>query len=165
MITCVAFDPGYDRLGWAVGEVHAGSVKKLLAYGAVQTSARDTLHMRYLQLLKEIGLLLKQYNPTHAALESLFFATNKKTALTVSEARGILIAQLLMHPCHVSEYTPLQVKQAVTGSGAAEKKAVDKMVRLQLALPTTPILDDTMDALGVLLTFAARFEFEERMRT
>ncbi len=163
MITCMAFDPGYDRLGWAVGDIEAGTVKHLHGYGAVQTSSKDTLHTRYVQILTETAVLLDRYKPTHAALESLFFATNKKTALHVSEARGVLIAQLLTHHCRLSEYTPLQVKQAVTGTGSAEKRSVDKMVRLQLALPTGPILDDTMDALGVLITFAARWAFEERM--
>ncbi len=162
MTTCIAFDPGYDRLGWAVGEVSHGSITKLVAYGAIITNPKETLHERYTQILNELDALMLQYQPQEAALESLFFATNKKTALHVSEARGVLISVLLRQHCLLFEYTPLQVKQAVTGNGRAEKAAVDRMVRMQLALPPTKILDDTMDALGVLLTYATRSHFEKR---
>lgn len=162
MSRCIAFDPGFDRLGWAVGELSAGKVTELKGYGAIITNPKETLHQRYSQILTELEALLNEYAPTEAAIESLFFATNKKTALHVSEARGILISVLLRHECSISEYTPLQIKQAVTGYGNAEKSAVDKMVRLQLKLPATKILDDTMDALAVLLTYATRGYFEKR---
>lgn len=158
----MAFDPGYDRLGWAVGEIEKGSVQQLTAYGAIITNPKQTLHQRYSQILTELEALVITHHPTAAAIESLFFATNRKTALHVSEARGILISVLLRHQCELSEYTPLQIKQAVTGYGNAEKTAVDKMVRLQLKLPNTKILDDTMDALAVLLTYATRGYFEKR---
>lgn len=162
MSTCIGFDPGYDRLGWAVGEVDKGSIKHLIAYGAIITDPLQSLHQRYSQILTELETLINTHHPTEAALESLFFATNRKTALHVSEARGILISVLLRHHCELSEYTPLQIKQAVTGYGKAEKTAIDKMVRLQLKLPDTKILDDTMDALAVLLTHASRGYFEKR---
>lgn len=158
----MGFDPGYDRLGWAVGEVEKGAIQQLTAYGAIITDPHQTLHQRYSQMLTELETLVITHHPTAAAIESLFFATNRKTALHVSEARGILISVLLRHHCELSEYTPLQIKQAVTGYGNAEKTAVDKMVRLQLKLPDTKILDDTMDALAVLLTYATRGYFDKR---
>ncbi len=158
----MGFDPGYDRLGWAVGELENGKIVQLTAYGAIITDPQQTLYQRYAQILTELETLVVTHQPTEAAIESLFFATNRKTALHVSEARGILISVLLRHDCQLSEYTPLQIKQAVTGYGNAEKTAVDKMVRLQLKLPNTKILDDTMDALAVLLTYATRGYFEKR---
>lgn len=156
-ITLMAIDPGYDRVGWAIG-VLQGTQLHQVAYGLIQTSPKDSLVSRYQQIDTELTALVVKYQPTEAAIESLFFYNNKSTAIHVAEARGVIISTFFRHQMKVAEYTPLQIKQAVTGFGQADKKAVEKMVMLQLKKFLTPtndkIIDDTLDALACLLTHA-----------
>jgi len=150
----LAIDPGFDRVGWAVGKSERGQIS-VLAYGCIQTSPRQTLFIRYQQIIQELEQLIRQHQPTELAIESLFFFKNQKTVMPVSEARGVIIGCCLKANLAVFEYTPLQIKQAVTGYGRADKKQVAKMMRLQLKLDDRPIIDDAMDALATLLTHAA----------
>lgn len=165
-ITIIGIDPGYDRLGWAIGKISASakqasainqkpSYKKLniIDYGCIQTNKKDQLFTRYQQLQTQLATIINKYQPQIAVIESLFFFKNKKTALQVSEARGVVIAYFLSQNLNIFEYTPLQIKQSVTGYGKADKLAVDKMLRMQLELINKPILDDAMDAIGVVFTY------------
>lgn len=147
----MGIDPGYDRLGWAVGKM-VGSHLEIIDYGFIMTEKWQTIFQRYNHLRIALEKLIGDFHPTEAAIESLFFSKNQKTAMKVSEARGIILSSLLRFECEIFEYTPQEVKQGVTGFGKAEKNAVDKMVRLQLKLGDEKILDDTMDALAILLT-------------
>ncbi|MBD3279706.1 MAG: crossover junction endodeoxyribonuclease RuvC [Candidatus Pacebacteria bacterium] len=147
----LGIDPGYDRIGWAVGQISRRQLK-LQDYGCLTTSKKLPLMQRYQQLIKQTQQLIKKFRPQQLAIESLFFFKNKKTALKVSEARGVMLAELLKQQVKVFEYTPLQIKQAVTGYGRANKQAVAKMVRLQLKLTQKKIIDDAIDALAVLIT-------------
>lgn len=157
-ITLMAIDPGYDRVGWAIGQVQGSQIQSVV-FGLIQTNHLDSLMTRYQQIDEELSQLLTKYAPQEAAVESLFFATNRRTAMHVSEARGIIISCIFRHHVKFAEYTPLQIKQAVTGFGKADKVAVEKMVRLQLGkfltTNTEKIVDDTLDALGLLLTHAS----------
>jgi crossover junction endodeoxyribonuclease RuvC len=153
-VVILGIDPGYDRVGWCVAEVNGGQLK-LLEYGSVETSKSAQLIARYQQIDTEITALLQKYHPQEAALESLFFFANKTTAMHVSEARGVIISALFRHQVECFEYTPLQVKQAVTGYGRADKSAVERMVRMQVGLSNAKVLDDTIDAVGVAITHAA----------
>lgn len=150
--TILGIDPGFDRMGWAVGIINSKNELSLQEYGCILTTKSDDIFVRYTQLQKELSSIISKYKPQEAAIESLFFLNNQKTAMRVSEARGLIIASLLSAECGVFEYTPLQIKQAITGYGRAEKNAVDKMVRLQLKIQEKKIVDDTMDALAILLT-------------
>jgi crossover junction endodeoxyribonuclease RuvC len=159
MITLLGIDPGYDRIGWAVGHVQ-GSKLAVVEFGCIETDKTQSLIDRYQQIDTQLEAVIKKLQPAEAAVESLFFFKNQTTAMHVSEARGIIISCLFRHRVSFAEYTPLQIKQAVTGYGRADKKAVDKMVRLQLGLKTgngkaEKILDDTMDALAILITHSA----------
>jgi crossover junction endodeoxyribonuclease RuvC len=156
-ITIIGIDPGYDRLGWCIGTLAAG-VPHIKQFGIIQTSATQTLFERYLQLQKELEEIIHQFKPQEAAIESLFFFNNAKSAMKVAEARGIILACLLNQQVHVEEYTPLEMKQAVTGFGRADKKAVERMLRLQFHLTETKIMDDTMDAIGMMLAHAVSRE-------
>lgn len=158
----MGIDPGYDRVGWGIGAVNARYEVELLAFGLIQTSKADLIFKRYQQIQIELAEVLSTYNPTSVGLETLFFSKNTKTALRVSEARGIIIGKLIEYNCAVSEYSPIQVKQAVTGYGQADKLAVEKMVRLQMKLTEKNILDDTMDALALLLTHSTQYKYEKR---
>lgn len=155
----MGIDPGYDRIGWAVCSLAGGKLTPQ-AYGCIRTNSKETNLQRYQQLSLELSSLLELHKPHHAAVESLFFATNQKTAIAVAQARGIILGQLFDHSVSVHEYTPLQVKQAAAGYGSADKAAVEKMVRLQLQLPQEKILDDTIDALAMVITLQTRLRID-----
>jgi crossover junction endodeoxyribonuclease RuvC len=150
--TILGIDPGYDRLGWAIGTAQGRNWRDI-HHGVIQTSSQESLVNRYQVLDNELTKIIKTHQPTVAAIESLFFFKNQKTALKVSEARGVIISACLRQKLTIEEFTPLQIKQAVTGYGRADKKAVEKMVRMQLKLEKQPIIDDVIDALAVMLTY------------
>lgn len=145
----IGIDPGYDRIGLAIGH-KVGSAWQLPDYRCLQTDKTHTLFERYQQIATELEQLITTHRVQEAAIESLFWFKNQSTALDVSEARGVIIATLLRQHIQISEYTPLQIKQAVTGYGRSDKQAVAKMVRLELGLTGT-IIDDTIDALAALI--------------
>ncbi|MDR0463229.1 MAG: crossover junction endodeoxyribonuclease RuvC [Pseudomonadales bacterium] len=147
-------DPGFDRLGWSVAQF-VNNKCNLLSYGLITTNKKDTLCQRYLDLANQFEVLVQEFKPTQAALESLFFQNNQKTAIAVAQARGIILSALLRSGATCYEYTPPQIKLAVAGHGKADKKSVEKMVRAQIALPDEKIIDDTIDSLAVLLTHFA----------
>lgn len=151
----IGIDPGYDRIGWAVCQTEHHQLVPL-GYGCIRTNAKETQLQRYQQLARELSSILQQYHPTDAAVESVFFSTNQKTGIAVAQARGIILAQLFVHQVTIYEYTPLQIKLATTGYGSADKAAVEKMVRLQIGLPKTRIIDDAIDALAMVITLQAR---------
>lgn len=148
----LGIDPGFDRVGYAVGQ-KSGQQIHVLSFGLIQTQVHDDIFDRYHQIMEELTQVATTYKPSVAIIESLFFATNRKTALRVSEARGVIITTLLSQGLAIQECTPLQLKLSVTGYGKADKQAVAKMVRLQLKLPDDKIQDDVMDALGLLLVY------------
>lgn len=145
----IGIDPGYDRVGIAIGQKN-GQAWQLLDYHCIQTDKKATLFARYAQIATELEELITKYQVKEAGIESLFWFKNQSTALDVSEARGVIIATLLRHQISISEYTPLQVKQSLTGYGRADKKAVEKMVRSELSL-NDKIIDDTIDALAIMI--------------
>ncbi|MBT4124741.1 MAG: crossover junction endodeoxyribonuclease RuvC [Candidatus Pacebacteria bacterium] len=148
----LGIDPGYDRLGWAVG-TPVGNNWENLIYGCIETPKEMKLFDRYKILNIELKKIIKLYKPETAIIESLFFFKNQKTALKVSEARGVILSTCFSKNMKLFEFTPLQIKQAVTGYGRADKKAVEKMVRLQLKLGSQKIIDDAIDALAVMMTY------------
>jgi crossover junction endodeoxyribonuclease RuvC len=150
-IHILAIDPGFDRVGYAVGLLE-NSKLTIKEYDLIQTNKKDTLFKRYQQIQNKLLQLVEQYKIDECSIESLFFFKNQKTALTVSEARGIIIGTLLKFNVTIHEYTPLQIKQALTGYGRADKKAILKMVQLQTKLDLKNAMDDTVDALAILLT-------------
>jgi crossover junction endodeoxyribonuclease RuvC len=126
----------------------------------IQTSKDWSLTERYTEIDKQLSAIITKHTPSEAALESLFFFKNITTAMHVSEARGVILSSLLRHQVTCFEYTPLQVKQSVTGYGRADKSAVERMVEMQLGsqmkeLKKPKLLDDTLDAIAVALTHGA----------
>ena len=147
----IAIDPGYDRIGWAVGIKHQTQTK-IIEYGLIQTNRNYTLHQRYQQISDQLIKVISKLQPTVCAIEKLFFARNKTTALKVAEARGVIINTCQNLGLSVYEYSPNEVKLAVAGSGGADKVAVEKMLRLQLNLTKEKMIDDITDALAILVT-------------
>jgi crossover junction endodeoxyribonuclease RuvC len=149
----VGIDPGTATTGYGVIDEHADRLI-LVAYGTVCTPSGKPPAQRLLQLYDQLIGLLTLHVPDSAAVESLFFQKNIRTALSVGQARGAALLALAQRAVPVSEYTPLEVKQAVTGYGAAEKRQVQTMVRTLLSLEELPKPDDAADALAVAICHA-----------
>ena len=149
----LGIDPGYAIVGWGVIEYN-GSKFRTLGYGSIQTPAGMPTVERLERIYIGMNELIKKYKPDEMAVEELFFNTNSKTAIVVAEARGIILLSAKVNGVNISEYTPLQVKQAVVGYGRAEKKQVITMVTSLLNLPAPPKPDDTADALAIAVCHA-----------
>lgn len=147
----LGIDPGYGRFGWGV--VEGNRVRQVLvAYGCEETEAGEAAPQRYLLILQKLERLIKEYAPDQAAVETLFYFKNAKTVIKVSESRGVVVMGLARAGVPVYDYTPLQVKQAVTGYGRAEKQQVQTMVKAILKLKEVPKPDDAADAIAVGIT-------------
>lgn len=146
----LGIDPGYAIVGFGlVSEV--GGRLTTSVYGAIQTPAKLPLSERLLMIHRELVALIVKYTPTVVGLERLYFAKNAKTAMDVGQARGVILLTCMQHNLPVYEFTPLQVKQAVCGTGGADKGQVQRMVRTLLGLHETPKPDDVADALAVAI--------------
>ena len=149
----LGIDPGLATVGYGVIEYHKG-VFTTLSYGSVTTPAHTPVEQRLKTIHEDIDTIIKRFAPDEMAIEELFFNQNITTAITVAEARGVIIMTAAKNNVPVFEYTPLQVKQAVVGYGKAEKKQVMLMVSSLLKLAATPKLDDTCDALAIAVCHA-----------
>ncbi len=149
----IGIDPGLAIVGYGVVE-YKSSHFTTLAMGAITTPAGMETAERLYNIYIDLDNIIKMYNPKDIAIEELFFNTNQKTAITVAEARGVILLCAKQHNVNIYEYTPLQVKQSVVGYGRAEKKQVIEMTKLILNLKTTPKLDDTADALAIAICHA-----------
>lgn len=150
-------------MGWDVVETN-DSRMKLLGYGCLETKAGVPMQHRLRALLLGIRDLITTYQPDEVAFEELFFARNVTTALMVGAARGTAIIAATEHTENLFEYTPMQVKQAVTGYGKADKKQVQQMVKLLLSMKELPTPDDAADAIAVAITHAQAGMTREQFR-
>ena len=153
MIT-LGIDPGLATVGFGVVQSRIGNDFRALEYGAVLTEAGKKVEDRLLEIYDNIDELCKTFRPHAAAVERLYFNTNEKTAINVAQARGVIIVAAKNKGVPLYEYTPLQIKQAVTGYGRADKKQVISMVTMLLSLPAPPRPDDTADALAIAICHA-----------
>ncbi|HUW21892.1 MAG TPA: crossover junction endodeoxyribonuclease RuvC [Candidatus Bathyarchaeia archaeon] len=147
----LGIDPGLASTGWAV--VENLLEPKLIAYGLIKTIKNLSQEKRFLQIYEELHELIENYRPQVLCLEKVFFNTNAKTALIVGEARGIVKICALLKRVALAEFTPLQIKSAITGYGRAEKKQIQEMVRILLRLDQIPKPDDAADAVAAALTY------------
>jgi len=152
-MTVLGIDPGIARCGWGVVEKNTSASIKTIDFGCVVTLSTTDEATRLSQLYSEILNLLKKYKPDVVAVEKLFFAANAKTALTVGQARGAILVAAGTAGVSVASFTPLEVKQAITGYGRADKVQMQRMVTKTLGLSKTPQPDDTADALAVAITY------------
>lgn len=156
----IAIDPGYERLGIAVLEQHKG--KEVLLYSeCFQTSKELDFNKRLYLLGDRVRTLIQQYTPDALAIEGLFFSKNTQTALGVSESRGVVIFQASDKDIPIYEYTPNQIKVAVTGYGRATKKDVYTMTSRLIHIKGKKKKDDEIDAIAVGLTFFASYRKEQ----
>ena len=143
-------DPGYAIVGWEAISFKSNTYKAL-GYGSIETPAHTDINQRLEYIYDELYSILNRCRPDALAIERLYFQTNQKTAINVAQARGVILlsAQKLNIP--IFEYTPLQVKTAVTGYGKAKKPQVMEMTRRLLNLAEVPKPDDTADALAIAI--------------
>ncbi|MCC7289064.1 crossover junction endodeoxyribonuclease RuvC [bacterium] len=153
-------DPGTATTGFGVIELAADRTIKTLDYGIISTPKEEHMPARLDMLYGDLRQLLNQYQPAAVAIEQLFFARNVTTAISVGQARGVAILACEQQHIPIAEYTPLQVKQAVTGFGKAEKKQVQKMVQTILTLKSVPKPDDAADALAIAIAHSATLKLK-----
>ena len=155
----LGIDPGTATVGWGVIEVQGGKTTSV-AYGHISTSKDLAPEKRLTEIASDLETIIKQYQPEEAAVEELFFFKNQKTIISVAQARGVILLTLENFCVSISGYTPLEVKQALTNYGRAEKTQIQLMVQAILKLPAIPQPDDTADALAIALCHASRRKVE-----
>lgn len=144
----IGVDPGTATIGWGVVEDIGGKLTAV-AYGHISTPAKMELSERLLIIEAELSAILKRWKPEESSVEELFFFNNQKTAISVAQARGVILLTLRHFHVNVVGYTPLQVKQAMTSYGKADKRQVQLMVKSVLNLEDIPKPDDVADALAL----------------
>ncbi len=154
MTTCnlrvLGIDPGTATTGWAILEEADGKILAI-AYGHISTSPKKTEEERLIEISDDLKKIIDKHHPQEAAVEKLFFFKNQKTVMQVSQARGAIALTISQNNVSLFSYTPLQVKQAISGYGRAEKRQVQIMIKNILKLKAIPKPDDTADAIAIAL--------------
>jgi crossover junction endodeoxyribonuclease RuvC len=151
----IGIDPGTGILGFGVIESNGGK-NQLVDAGVIRTPVKEDDAVRLQTIYDEISDIIAQTKPAEMAVEKLFFAQNVTTAMTVAQARGVVLLAGMQAGLEIAEYTPLQIKQALTGYGRAEKSQMQEMVRVLLGLKEVPQPDDCADALAAALTHSSQ---------
>ncbi len=159
----IGIDPGTAITGFSILERN-GAKLKLLEYGCIRTAAGLSAGVRLNQIAQDLSTILKKWQPNLASVEKLFFQNNVKTAMSVAQARGVIIQNLTAYGVNTMEYTPLQIKSAICGYGQADKAMVQTMVKMILGLSTVPKPDDAADAIAAAICLANSIPLEAQTR-
>ena len=146
----VGIDPGLATVGFGVIQKSEEKITPV-SYGCIRTSANKQTPERLLEIYNETSALFEKYNPQTIAIEKLFFNKNVTSAMSVSEARGVILLAAQQKQITIFEYTPAQIKQAITGSGHADKRQMQEMIKSLLGLDELPRPDDAADGLSIAL--------------
>jgi crossover junction endodeoxyribonuclease RuvC len=147
----IGIDPGLARLGYGVISIENGKIQPVV-HGCIETSGKNArASERLLQISDAVEAIFEEYAPAHLAIEKLFFTNNITSAMSVSEVRGVVLLAAERRKIPITEYTPNQVKQAITGSGRADKRQMQEMIKRLLHLEEIPKPDDAADALSIAL--------------
>lgn len=149
----IGIDPGYAIVGFGVIEYNKARFS-VVEYGAVTTPADMDFNQRLCEIYSDLCYIFDKYKPDFLSIERLYFTSNQKTAIAVAQARGVTLLAAKQRGIEIFEYTPLQVKQSVTGYGKAVKKQVQEMTKRILDLDEIPKPDDTADALAMAICHA-----------
>ncbi len=150
----IGIDPGTGILGFGVIDILSPVKARLVTAGVITTAPHTPLEDRLLEIYEGLTEIIHETNPDSMAIEKLFFAQNVTTAISVSHARGVAMLTGRQSSLSIHEYTPLQIKQTMTGYGRASKKQIQEMVRIRLGLKEVPKPDDCADALATAMTHA-----------
>jgi crossover junction endodeoxyribonuclease RuvC len=162
VLRILGIDPGIAIVGFGFVDKQGSKVTPV-QYGCIQTEAHTPEEERLLQVYEGMKQLIDKYKPDAVALEKLFFNRNVTNAMSVSQARGVLVLAAVQSGLPVAEYTPMQVKQAIVGYGKAEKQQVQEMVRMFLKLQAVPKPDDVADALAVAICHAHSYTLNSKL--
>ena len=154
----LGIDPGLAHTGWGIIEERRGEVR-CRAYGCIETSAGSPLAVRLSHIAHDLKDVVERYRPNTAAIESIYFGANVRSAIPTAHGRGAALGALSECALEIGEYTPMQIKQALTGYGKADKTQIQQMVKTFLGLPKIPRPDDAADALAVALCHAQTNRF------
>lgn len=159
----IGIDPGTARTGYGLVQTTNSGALELIGYGVISTPAKQPMAQRLIQLHEELQDLIKEFEPSTGAVEQLFFQKNVSTAISVGQARGVVLLTLASAGLSVDEYSPQDVKLAVTGYGAADKTQMQRMVKTLLKMDTLPKPDDAADALAVAICHIQSSGFRARL--
>jgi len=149
----LGIDPGLATTGWGVIKKVNKKIE-VIDWGIIKTNKTTEFPKRLVQISQDIQKLIKEYQPDKASVEELFFCNNAKTAFLVGQARGVVMMELAKKKIPITELTPLQVKQSISGYGKADKKQVQQMVKAVLKLKVIPKPDDAADALALAIAIS-----------
>lgn len=155
----LGIDPGIERIGIAIIEKNLGKEEYIFSE-CFKTSSKLSQYERLVLIAHEIEAIIKKYNPGGLAIEKLYFEKNTKTAMSVAEARGVILFSCAQKKLQIFEYTPLQIKVAVTGYGKSDKKAIMQMIPKIIKIPNQKMIDDEMDAIAIAITCFAHEKFK-----
>jgi crossover junction endodeoxyribonuclease RuvC len=144
-------DPGYDRIGWAIGTVEKRKVT-IVDFGCWQTDKKQSFYQRLIYLQQLLTSTLDRYPPAELAIETLAFGRNTTTALPVSEARGVIIAEFLRLGVVPVEYRPSEIKLSLTGHGNSDKADIARQLQREFKVDVEKVKDDALDAVAILVT-------------
>ncbi|HSX45011.1 MAG TPA: crossover junction endodeoxyribonuclease RuvC [Candidatus Saccharimonadales bacterium] len=150
----IGIDPGTGILGFGIIEIDSKRKAQLVDAGVIRTPVKEDDAIRLMTIYEELSDIITQTKPDHMAVEKLFFAQNVTTAMTVAQARGVVLLAGKQADLTIHEYTPLQIKQTLTGYGRADKKQMQEMVKVILGLKEVPKPDDCADAIATALCHA-----------
>ena len=158
----LGIDPGFAITGYSIID-YIGNKFKLITSGAITTKAGVSFPLRLEKIYTDLNEIVKEYKPDSMSIEDLFFNNNAKTAINVAQARGVILVTARINGLATYEYTPLQVKQAVTGYGRADKIQVQRMVKMILNEEKLPKLDDVTDSMAMAICHAHSSKFAQRL--
>lgn len=158
----LGIDPGMAIVGYSVIDFD-GENLVLLNSGSIKTSKQKTESQRLVEIFEDIITIVERYKPDIASIEKLFFFKNQKTVMPVAAARGVIMMALEKQSVPIYEYTPMEVKQILTGYGRADKKEVEQMVKISLNCDNLPSLDDTVDAIAIAICHTRGINCDKRL--
>ncbi len=158
----LGIDPGFAITGYSIID-YKGNKFNLINSGAITTKAGVSFPLRLTKIYDDLTMIIKEYKPDAISVEELFFNNNVKTAINVAQARGVVLVAGCKNNIPTFEYTPLQIKQAVTGYGRADKVQVQKMVKTILNVENLPKLDDTTDSMAAAICHAHSARFSKKL--
>ena len=161
-VVILGIDPGSTRIGYGV--IRTDQRPTLLTYGTIEIRATSTAQ-KLQEAVQKIGDVIREFQPECVAIETIYFAKNRKTGIAVAQTRGALIAEAQRKNCRVYEYDPTTIKKTVAGHGFADKKSVAKIISLSLGIDALTGHDDASDAVAVALTAAYHLQQQERLDT
>lgn len=154
----MGIDPGMAIVGYGIIDVENDKIE-LITSGSIQTDKKLPESKRLLEIYNDLTTVVNKYRPDCASVEELFFFKNQKTVIPVAEARGVILTVLEKFNIPTFSYTPMEVKQVLTGYGRAEKKEVEQMVKITLEAEKLPKLDDTVDAIAIAICHSRNIKF------